>query len=139
MKEKMRKAIFKLKNTEIVITTVYLYYNMYLITKVYFGCSIIHLTEQQELELKKIYKPVILRKLGLSENFPRYILYSRKTALGVGLLSLSMIIDTLAIKLYLRHIRANNHIEKVIQINEDNTRLQYGYSKSIIDKDRQEK
>ena len=46
MKEKMRKEIFKLKNTEIVITIAHLYYNMYLIIKVYFGCSIIHLMEQ---------------------------------------------------------------------------------------------
>ena len=53
MKEKMSEAIFKLKNTEIVIATAYLYYNMYLITKVYFGYGIIYLTEEQELELKR--------------------------------------------------------------------------------------
>ena len=46
MKEKMVEAIFKLKNTEIVVPTAHLYYNMYLIKKVYFGCSIIHLSEQ---------------------------------------------------------------------------------------------
>ena len=42
-------------------------------------------------------------------------------------------------KLYLGHIRANNSIKKLIQINKDNARLQYGYSKIIIDTDRQEK
>ena len=36
-------------------------------------------------------------------------------------------------------MRANDRIRKVIQINEDNARLQYGYSKSIIDTDKQEK
>ena len=82
---------------------------------------------------------MILRKLGLSENFLRYVLYSRKTAWGVGFLSPLTIIDTLAMKLYLGHIRANNSIKKLIQINKDNARLQYGYSKIIIDTDRQEK
>ena len=36
-------------------------------------------------------------------------------------------------------MRANDRIGKVIQINEDNARLQYGYSKSIIDTDRKVK
>ena len=66
-------------------------------------------------------------------------MYSRKTALEVGLLSPSIVIYTLAMKLYLGHIRANSRIRKVIQINEDKARLQYRYSESIIDIDRQEK
>ena len=85
--------------------------------------------------LKKIYEPVILRKLGLSENFPRSVLYSRKTALGIGLLAPATIIDVLALKLYFGHKRANDRIGKAIQINEDNARIQYGYSKSIVEVD----
>ena len=131
MKEKIREAIFKLKNTKIMVTTAYLYY------KSIFGCRIIHLSQQQEYVLKKIYELVILRKLRLSENFQRAMLYSRKTALEIGLLTPATIINILAMKLYLRHMRANYQISKVIQINEDNTRLQYGYSKSIVDIDRQ--
>ena len=132
----MIEAIFKLKNTEIVVTTAHLYYNMYLIKKVYFGCSIVHLSEQQECVLKKIYEPVILRKLGLSENFPRSVLYSRKTALGVGLLAPTTIIDVLAMKLYLRYQRAKDRTSVQIQIIKDNACVQYGYSKSIIEIDR---
>ena len=139
MKEKMIEAVFKLKNTKIVVPTAHLYYNMYLIKKVYFGCGIVHLTEQQESELKKIYEPVLLKKLRLSENFPRSVLYSRKTALGVGLLAPRTIIDALALKLYLGHKRADDRIAKVIQINEDNARIQYGYSKSLMDVDRKVK
>ena len=131
----MVEAIFKLKNTEIVVPTAHLYYNMYLIKKVYFGCGIIHLSEQQECILKKIYKPVILRKLGLSKNFPRSILYSRKTALGIGLLTPVTIIDVLALKLYFGHKRANDRVGNIIQINKDNARLQYGYSESVLDID----
>jgi len=113
MKEKMIEAVFKLKNTKIVVPTAHLYYNMYLIKKVYFGCRIVHLTEQQEGVLKRICEPVLLKKLGLSENFPRSVLYSRKTALGVGLLAPRIIIDALALKLYLGHKRANDRIAKV--------------------------
>ena len=48
-------------------------------------------------------KKVILRKLGLSEWFPRDVLYLRKTALGVGIIKPSTIIDILALKLYVGH------------------------------------
>ena len=139
MKEKIIEAVFKLKNTKIVVPTAYLYYNMYLIKKVYFGCEIVHLTEQQEQELKRIYEPVLLKKLGLSENFPRSVLYSRKTALGVGLLAPRTIIDALALKLYLGHKRANDRIAKVTQINEDNARIQYRFSKSLLEVNRKVK
>jgi len=116
----MTEAIYKLKNTEIVVSTAYLYYNMYLIKKVYFSCRVMSISHQQECVLKQIYESIILRKLELSENFPRAVLYLRKTALGVGLLSPKTIIDALARKLYLRHQRADDRIGKVIQINEDN-------------------
>jgi len=114
MKEKMLKAICKLKNTMIVVSTTSIYYNMYLIKKVYFGYGVLSITHQQEGELKKIYESVVLRKLGLSENFSRVVLYSRKTALRVGLIAPRTIIDTLAMKLYLGHQRAEDRISKII-------------------------
>ena len=79
----MREAIYKLKNTTLAINNASMYYNMYLIKKVYFGTEIMSILEQQENELKKIYESVILKKLGLSEKFPRKILYARKSALGL--------------------------------------------------------
>ena len=94
------------------------------------------ISPQQECVLKQIYEPVILRKLGLSENFPRAVLYSRKIALGVGLLVPRTIINMLAIKLYLRHQRAKDKTSVLIQIIKDNARVQYGYFKSIIKTDR---
>ena len=63
---------------------------------------------------------MLLKKLGLSENFPRSVLYSRKTALGVGLLAPRTIVDSLALKLCLGHRRANDRIAMIVQINEDN-------------------
>ena len=78
---------------------------------------------------------MILRKLEFSENFPKAVLYSRKTVLEVELLTPATIIDVLVMKLNLGHIRANDWISKVTQINKDNMRLQYRYSKSILDID----
>jgi len=139
MKEKMLEAMYKLKNTTMVISTASMYYNMYLIKMVYFGCGVMSLTPQQEIILKKIYEPIILKKLGLSKNFPRAVLYSRKTALGVGLIAPRTIVDELSLKLYLGHRRAEDRISNIIQIIEDNARVQYRYSKSIIDVSRNEK
>jgi len=41
----MKEATYKLKNIEIYISTEYVFYNMYLCKKVYFGCGIILLNE----------------------------------------------------------------------------------------------
>ena len=48
----------------------------------------------------KISELVLLKKLELSEKFPREILYARKSALGVGLLKPSTIITILTLKIY---------------------------------------
>ena len=128
--------MYKLKNTLVVVSTACLYYNMYLIEKVYFRCGVMSILPQQEYVLKQIYEPVILQKLGLSENFLRAVLYSRKTALGVGLLAPRTIIDMLAMKLYLEYQRAKDRTSLLIQIIEVNVHVQYRYSKSIIETDR---
>jgi len=115
-----------------MVSTASMHYNMYLCKKVYFGSGVLSLNQKQEDILKKIYEPVILKKMGLSEKFPRLMLYSRKTALGVGLMSPNTIISTLALKLYLGHNRSKSELSKVININEENARLFYGYSGHIL-------
>ena len=135
MVNKMKEAIGKLKNTVIFVSTASMYYNMYLCKKVYFGSGVFTLNEKQEDILKKIYEPVILKKMGLSEKFPRSALYSRKTALGVGLMAPNTIMNALALKLYLGHNRSNSALSKVIKINEENARLFYGCSGHILDVD----
>ena len=79
---------------------------------------------------------MILRKLNLSERFPRKVLYMRNSALGVGLMAPRTIVDVLALKLYVGHQRARSKVAKIIQINEDNARMSYGYSASIIETSR---
>jgi len=139
MLEKMKEATYKLRNVEIAAPVAHLYYNAYLIKKVYFGSGVLMLTEKQEKELRKIYEPILLRKMNLSEKFPRHVLYSRKTALGVGLLAPSTIVDILSVKLYMGHQRMNSRVSKMIQINEDNVKASYGYSKSVMETKRKYK
>jgi len=136
MVDKMKEAIHKLANTEIMASTAHIFYNAYLIKKVYFGCGIVTLEPNQEMILRKIYEPVILRKLQLSEKFPRDVLYMRNSALGIGLLKPTTIIDSLSLKLYVGHQRAKTKIANMIQINENNARLSYGYRNSILEIDR---
>ena len=117
---KLKEAVRKLKNTKMITTTALMYYNAYLITNVYYGCRILNITSKQEEILKKIYKPIILQKLQLSIKFPRKILYARKSALGIGLMAPSTIIDSLALKAYVSHQRGESNISKIIQILEQN-------------------
>ena len=55
------------------------------------------------------------------------------SVLGVGLLVLRTIVDILALKLYFSYQRARSKVTKMVQINEDNARFSYGYSKSIME------
>jgi len=57
----MLEAMYKLKNATMVVSTASMYYNIYLIKKVYFGCGVMSITSQQERILKKIYEPIILK------------------------------------------------------------------------------
>ena len=82
-----------------------MYFNVYMIKSVYFGCGIVELNKQQENELGRIYEEPMLLKLGLSRKFPRTALYSRKSALGVGLILPSTLIAVLKLKLYVGNIR----------------------------------
>ena len=83
---------------------------MYLIKQVYFSCRIVKLLPQQEDILMKISESVLLIKLDLSEKFLRKILHTRKIALGIGIMKLSIIIAILAIKLYLGYKRSEDRI-----------------------------
>ena len=106
---------------------------MYLIKKVYYGSGIYVINKRQEKILKSIYESVILNKMGLSIKFPRKVLYARKSALGVGLMAPRTIMSILALKLYVSYQRGETRVSKMININEDNIRLHYGFKTSVID------
>ena len=133
MVNKMRDAIEALKQTILADSTASMYYNMYLIKKVYYGSGIYVINKRQEKILKSIYESVILNKMGLSIKFPRKVLYARKSALGVGLMAPRTIMSILALKLYVSHQRGETRVSKMININEDNIQLHYGFKTSVID------
>lgn len=133
MVNKMKDAIGALKNTTIAISTASMHYNMCLIKKVHYGGGIFSLNQKQESILMNIYESVILTKMGLSMKFPRRVLYTRKTALGAGLMAPNTIMSVLALKLYLSHQRSKTRISKLININEENIRLHHGFSASVTE------
>ena len=100
MKEKLIKAMIKLLNTKLYPYMVHIYFNVYMIKSVYFGCGVISLTTSQINELKKIYEEPILIKLGLTKKFPREVMYMSKDSLGLGLLTPETILAIQRLKLY---------------------------------------
>ena len=107
------------------------YYNAYMITSMYFGCGIIELTIKQEQELKRLYKEPLLIKLGLSRNFPRQVLYSRKSALGIGIMIPSTIINMLKAKLYIGNVRREGVAKEAIDLQEEYLRVEAGREISV--------
>ena len=61
MKNKMTESVSKLMSTSVQPHQVHMFYHTYLITKVFFGCAVMHLTEKQDTELRKIYEISILK------------------------------------------------------------------------------
>ena len=139
MKEKMCVAMSKLRSTPLSIGNACVFFNVCLITQVFFGCGIIILNDKQEEILMKIMECTLLKKLGLSERFPRKILYSLKSQLGVGIMKPSTIIAMLALKLYAGHKRQEDVVSKKMVINERNIAWQHGYSKGILEISRDHK
>ena len=86
MKEKLCRAMSKLRSAPLSVGNAHVFVNMCLITQVCFGTGAIAINKNQEEILKKISEPAILRKLDLSEKFPRRILHTKKSKLGVGIL-----------------------------------------------------
>ena len=86
MKTKLKDSIKQVVNTLILYYQAYIYFNTYMVKSIFFGTAIFKLTAKQEEELKNIYEPVILKKLGLSKTFPRKLLYIKKTSISISLL-----------------------------------------------------
>jgi len=96
-----------------------MYYNVYMIKSVYFRSGIVELNNKQEIELRRIYEELLLIKLGLSRKFPRDILHSRKSALGVGIMKPTTIIDMLKAKLFLGNVRRKGVTYVAIKLQEE--------------------
>ena len=119
MRKKLSTSITKLMRTNINSYQAAIYYNAYMIKSVCFGCGIIELSEEQEIELKKIYEEPLLIKLGLSRRFPRAVLHSRKSALGIGIMTPRTIIDILKAKLHVGNVRREGETNAAIALHEE--------------------
>ena len=105
-----------------------------MITRTFFRCGVVELTEQQELELMKKCEIPSLKQLRFSENFPRAILSTRKANLGIILMKLSTAIDTLALKQHVGSMRYGSSTSKLIIVMKDKTEIISGQRKDIINK-----
>jgi len=97
----VHESITKIINLDINLYQASVYYHIYMIKSVFFGCRVIQLKLRQEKELKQLYEEPLLIKISFSRKFPRKVLYMRKIALGIGIMSLRTIIDTLKLKLFI--------------------------------------
>ena len=122
----MSQSITKIMNMDINSYQACMYFNVYMIKSVFFGYGVIELNSKEEKELKRIYEEPMLVKLGFSKKFPRIILYTRKSALGVGLMQPSTIIAILKLKSYIRNKRKQRNVTKSINIQEEYQEIEVG-------------
>jgi len=126
IRKKMNESVTKLMATSITTQQAYLYFNIYLISSVYFGAEIISLNKKQCKELKKIYEEPILVKLKLSRKLPRELLYTQRVELGIGLISPKIAIAVATLRLYFSNMRMASDVSKMIAINEEYTTIESG-------------
>ena len=88
-------------------------------SSIYFGSGIIELNQKQEAELKRICEAPILRKIGLSSKFLKELIYARRSALGVGLITPNTVLAIATLKLCIRNKRMASKVDEMIQINEE--------------------
>ena len=104
---------------------------MYMIKSAFFGCGVIDITKKQDLALRQIYEEPLLLKLGLSRKFPRKVLYSRKSALGVGIMTPMTIIAILKAKLCLGNARMKGVTNEAIHLHEEFLAIEAGRNVKI--------
>ena len=98
----------------------------------YFGCGIIKLHEREELELRRLYEPTILRKLGFSITFPRNVMYASKEMLRLGLFLPSTMIAMQSLKLFLGNKRGTTNAARMINALEESMWVEGGLNECII-------
>ena len=113
MKEKLTISIKKVIVTEMSIYRD-IYFNMYMLWSIYFGYRVVQLIKKQEDELRSIYKGPLIKKLGLSVKYLKYVIYTRILVEGLGILQPKIILAIIALKHYLACSCTNNNVAKII-------------------------
>ena len=60
----------------------------------------------------------IIKKFRLNRNFPKSLLYARKSFLGLGLITPQTAIDMLALKGFFRNKQVRRNVAIIIDMNE---------------------
>ena len=126
MRKKLEVSITKFMNMDINAYQAAIYFNTYMTKSVYFGCGIVKLTSKEDQELRRIYEAPMLTKLGFSRTFPWHTLYSRRSALGIGLMKPNTIIEMMKLKLYLGNKRKVGNANEAIIAQEDMRNIEAG-------------
>jgi len=103
-----------------------MYYHVYMIKEVFFGCGVVELYPREEQELKRIYKTPLLQKLELSKKFPHAVMYARKSALELGIMAPSTILAMLELKLYIGNKRINGNAGEAIVVQKEFLEIEAG-------------
>ena len=128
MRNKLLESMRKLINKEIKMWQVHVYYHIYMIKSVFFGYGVVKLNEKQFRELEKIYEGPMLKKINLSEKFPRTLMYVDKRACGLGLMRPKTTMDILKLKLHIGNGRLESNVNDVVKVNEEKAAVFCGQS-----------
>lgn len=110
----MTDAVKKLTAYTIHPSEVRLFFYAYLIKSVFFGAGVIELSDSQCLELRWIYEGPVLQKMGLSEKFPRSLMYVDVRSMGLGFLTPTTIMHQLKLKLFVGYTRLRSDTYNLI-------------------------
>lgn len=133
MRRKLIESIKKLMRTELTSHQVHVYFNIYMLKSVFFGCGVVSLIKREENEMKRTCETPMLKKLGLSTKLPREVMYVRKTALGLGLIEPCTVLSILTLKQYFGHMRMGSDTSNITKANEELLQLENGRSKHHMD------
>ena len=132
MQKKVNEAVVKLSAVEMNHHQAVMYYNIYMLTSVYFGSGIIELSEEQEKEIMKMTEPALLRKLGLSINFPRTVMYEAHNILGLGFMKPRIMIAAYMIKMPLGNMSLETNTSVLIQSLKEYDVVESGIENEIV-------
>ena len=102
-------------------------------SKVYFRCVIMSITDAQDMQLRRMCERPLARKLGLGSNFPRKIMYGRVTAMGVGIFSHKTAISSSTLKLHSSHKRMNSENGFFLKIIDNNSIIEQGQNEEAAE------
>jgi len=133
MLDKLKQSITTLMSSKINAFQAFIYFNMYMMHSMYFGYCAININKTRWNEICKVYEATMTKKLNLSMTFPRKLLYTHRTAIGIGLLQPHTIVAIAILKQYIGNLRTMRNIRKIIVANKELIAVKASYSGRYIE------